>query len=226
MGRSRNPECGRVVLIAPLVAVILCPLVMVSCTGDNDMLSNVALAGEKAPTAASFAQTPDVVAPDTGTMESENSPGEKKPEATLTVIVGTERDLTPKNVIWGEDDENVPAKQDGPARRASKVKFGAGELGQFCNKANVQGKVRSRAAAIRACYSIQLQDKPDIKGKVTAQWKIGLTGMVSGAKVVENETADEELEECLVKIINMLHFQKPTGGICTVQWPFTFTAGE
>jgi len=211
-----------VTLIIPLLAVILCGWLLVSCSKDHDVLSMVAHAEEKVP-ALAVAEAPDVVAPDAGTEESASTSGKKEPVTTLSKIYGTERNLKVKNVVWGELDEQATAKQEGSERRASKVKLGDGELGQFCNKSNVRRKVRGRAAALRACYDIQLEAKSDIKGKVTVQWSIDLTGKVIGTEVVENETGDKELEQCITKTISKLHFQKPAAGVCSVRWPFVFT---
>lgn len=111
-------------------------------------------------------------------------------------------------------------------KRASRVKLGSGSMGQFCKKADVQRKVRGRAAAIRACYEMQLQMKPDLNGKVTVQWIIDLTGRVKGVKSVGNTTGNAKLGQCIAKIIGKIHFQKPNGGMCIIRWPFVFTPGS
>ena len=110
-------------------------------------------------------------------------------------------------------------------KRASRVKLGSGSMGQFCKKADVQRKVRGRAAAIRACYEMQLQMKPDLRGKVTVQWIIDLTGRVKGVKTVQNTSGNKKLGKCISKIIGKVHFQKPAGGMCIIRWPFVFTPG-
>jgi uncharacterized membrane protein YgcG len=110
-------------------------------------------------------------------------------------------------------------------KRASRVKLGSGSMGQFCKKADVQRKVRGRAAAIRACYEMQLQMRPDLKGKVTVQWIIDLTGRVKGVKAVGNTTGNPKLGKCIARIIGKIHFQKPNGGMCIIRWPFVFTPG-
>ena len=110
-------------------------------------------------------------------------------------------------------------------KRASKVKLGSGSMGQFCKKGDVQRKVRGRAAAIRACYEMQLQMKPDLKGKVTVQWIIDLTGRVKGVKVVQNTSSSKKLAKCMSKILGKIHFQPPKGGMCIIRWPFVFSPG-
>ncbi len=110
-------------------------------------------------------------------------------------------------------------------KRASKVKLGSGSMGQFCKKNDVQRKVKGRSAAIRACYEMQLQMKPDLAGKVTVQWIIDLTGRVKGVKAVQNSTGNKKLEQCISNIIGKIHFQPPKGGMCIIRWPFVFSPG-
>jgi len=116
--------------------------------------------------------------------------------------------------------------KDRERKRTSRMKLGSGSMGQFCKKADVQRKVAGRAAAIRACYEMQLQMKPDMAGKVTLQWIIDLTGRVKGVKTVENTTGSSKLDGCISSIIGKIHFQQPEGGMCIIRWPFVFTPGE
>lgn len=115
--------------------------------------------------------------------------------------------------------------KDRDRRRAARVKLGGEAMGQFCKKNDVQRKVQGRSAAIRACYEMVLQVKPDLAGKVTVQWMIDLTGRVQGVQVVGNTTSDKRLEECIKKIIGKIHFAPPQGGMCIIRWPFVFSPG-
>jgi TonB family protein len=110
-------------------------------------------------------------------------------------------------------------------KRASKVKLGSGSMGQFCKKNDVQRKVQGRSAAIRACYEMQLQMKPDLAGKITVQFIIDLTGRVKGVKAVQNSTGNAKLDQCISRIIGKIHFQPPAGGMCIIRWPFVFSPG-
>jgi hypothetical protein len=110
-------------------------------------------------------------------------------------------------------------------KRASRLKMGSGSMGSFCKKKDVQRKVKGRSAAIRACYEMQLQLKPELSGKVTMQWIIDLTGRVKGAKAAQNSTGNVKLGKCMSRIIKKIHFQPPSGGMCIVRWPFVFSPG-
>jgi uncharacterized membrane protein YgcG len=110
-------------------------------------------------------------------------------------------------------------------KRASRVKLGSGSMGSFCKKNDVQRKVKGRSAAIRACYEMQLQMKPDLAGKVTMQWIIDLSGRVKGVKAAQNSTGNSKLDKCIGRIIGKIHFQPPKGGMCIIRWPFVFSPG-
>ncbi len=116
--------------------------------------------------------------------------------------------------------------KDRNRKRASKMNLGSGAMGQFCKKADVQRKVSGRSAAIRACYEMQLQVKPDLAGKVTMQWMIGLDGRVQGAKVADNNTGSAKLDQCIASVLSKIHFEPPQGGVCIIRWPFVFSPGE
>jgi TonB family protein len=115
--------------------------------------------------------------------------------------------------------------KDRDRRRAAKVKLGGEAMGQFCKKADVQRKVQGRSAAIRSCYEMVLQVKPDLAGKVTVQWMIDLTGRVQGVQVAENTTGDTRLETCIKALIGRISFEPPQGGMCIIRWPFVFSPG-
>jgi hypothetical protein len=132
--------------------------------------------------------------------------------------VGSEAQPSGKSALTGLKDRN--------RKRSSKVKLGSGSMGQFCKKADVQRKVKGRAAAIRACYEMQLQNKPELAGKVTVQWIIDLTGKVKGVKTVQNTTGNKKLDGCISRLIKKIHFQPPKGGMCIVRWPFVFSPGS
>jgi len=116
---------------------------------------------------------------------------------------------------------------DGPERkRPAVVDFPTGSAGVFCKEADVRRKVKGRAAAIRACYEMQLQMKPQLRGKVTLQWIVDLSGKVKGVKVARNTTGSDKLASCVSKVIGKVRFRAPVRGICVIRWPFVFNSGR
>ncbi len=108
--------------------------------------------------------------------------------------------------------------------------FTAGKpvAGDFCEPSAVRRVVQDRAAAIKYCYEKQLQQHPDMSGKVVAQWKIMLDGSVSGATIANStlESASggtRKVEGCVARVINRMRFDEPDGGICVINYPFVFS---
>lgn len=95
----------------------------------------------------------------------------------------------------------------------------------FCAKDNIASVVRSRASAIRACYENRLQVSPSLAGKLTARWTIGTEGRVTQATLSTSSVPDGAVGQCVLSVVRRLAFQKPSGGVCVVQWPFVFSPG-
>lgn len=92
----------------------------------------------------------------------------------------------------------------------------------FCDKKNVEGVMRSRAGAIRACYERELQRHGEMEGRVEVKFTVEVDGKLSNLTVTQNTTGSKSLEECIQRQLTNLVFAKPEGGICIVRWPFVF----
>lgn len=76
--------------------------------------------------------------------------------------------------------------------------------------------------AIKSCYSVQQEMKPELEGSVTMRWKIYPEGEVQGVEVAEATLEDKDVQTCLKGEIASWTFQKPKGGVVTVTFPFQF----
>jgi hypothetical protein len=100
--------------------------------------------------------------------------------------------------------------------------------GEFCDPGEISRVVQKRSNAIRYCYERELQQHPDMGGKIVAQWKIMMDGSVSGATIA-NSTLESasggtgKVERCLTRVIGRMRFAEPDGGICVVNFPFVFS---
>lgn len=108
------------------------------------------------------------------------------------------------------------------ARKVGKLGLGKGQSQGFCSRGDIAKNVRLRAGAIRACYEQALQVKPNLAGKVTIRWTIGLDGSVKNASTVASSLNNRKVESCILRAIRRIRFKKPEGGICIVNWPFVF----
>jgi TonB family protein len=83
--------------------------------------------------------------------------------------------------------------------------------------------VRTRARAIQACYSRELQRNKGLGGKVIVNWKIDSAGTVSRTKVRSTTMKNGRVEDCVVRQVNSMKFPSPKGGgSATVNFPFIF----
>jgi hypothetical protein len=96
----------------------------------------------------------------------------------------------------------------------------------FCDKQSVAKVVTGKSGAIKACYEMQLQRHPELQGKLGMRWTINEDGTVSNISVVNTELNNKTVEDCVVKQISTMKFNKPEGGICVINWPFKFVPGD
>ncbi len=80
---------------------------------------------------------------------------------------------------------------------------------------------------IKLCYESELQNHPELVGKVAVLFTIGPSGSVLNASVVEN-TLNEAAARCMVQRISKWQFPAPIGGEevrVTFPWIFTTAGG-
>lgn len=110
-------------------------------------------------------------------------------------------------------------------RHVGNVNIGSGSAKGFCKQSQIASVVRRRAGAIRACYEQRLQVNKGLAGKLTVRWTIDTEGGVTGVDAVQDTLNDAPTRQCIFRHLQRMHFQKPEGGICIVQWPFVFSPG-
>lgn len=112
-------------------------------------------------------------------------------------------------------------------KKARKVKpklsRGTPKIGNFCDKGNIRRVVSAKSNAIKYCYEKVLQTKPDLKGKIMAQWKVGLDGKVMSSSIASSTMNNRSVESCITRVIKRMRFEKPDGGICIINYPFVFS---
>ena len=111
------------------------------------------------------------------------------------------------------------------ARRVSRFRIGSINSTGFCSKSNIRSVVGRRAGMFRACYERRLQIKPNLRGKLVVRWTIWIDGSVKQAMIVSSTIHDSGVERCVLSIVRRMHFEKPKGGVCVIQWPMVFNPG-
>jgi hypothetical protein len=93
------------------------------------------------------------------------------------------------------------------------------------DKAIIRRYIKRHINKISYCYEKVLLEKPGLKGTVSAQFLISVTGTVTSATA---SGVDDEVASCVAGVIKNIEFPKPKdGGVVQVNYPFTFRpAGE
>ncbi|MFW5967055.1 MAG: AgmX/PglI C-terminal domain-containing protein [Persicimonas sp.] len=104
-----------------------------------------------------------------------------------------------------------------------KVDRGTPKLGDFCDKRDIANTVNSKQNSIQYCYEKELQQNPELKGKIVANWKVNLDGTVKDVSTAESTINNKAVESCVNRVIKRMRFEKPDGGICVINYPFVFS---
>ncbi len=108
-------------------------------------------------------------------------------------------------------------------KKVGRLKLDIGASVGYCEKGDIRTNVMRRAGAIRACYETQLRIHESLAGKTTIRWIIDGEGKVSEASIASSTLGNAKVEECVLRVVRAMEFQKPESGICVVQWPFIFS---
>ena len=114
----------------------------------------------------------------------------------------------------------------GKAKKKFKVRRGRPSVGNFCKMSDILRVVNSRQRGIQYCYEKELARNPELGGKVTLVWRIGLDGKVLGkATIAKSTLKNGVVESCMTRSVSRWKFTKPDGGICEIKFPFVFNSG-
>ncbi|MFN3198060.1 MAG: AgmX/PglI C-terminal domain-containing protein [Bradymonadia bacterium] len=113
----------------------------------------------------------------------------------------------------------------GKRKKKSRVKRGKALVGDFCKQSDILKVVNRRQRGLQYCYEKELQRNPELQGKVSMSWRIGLDGKVMKVLIESSSLGSPTVEGCMKRNISRWRFPKPNGGICQVKFPFVFSAG-
>ncbi len=111
------------------------------------------------------------------------------------------------------------------AKATARTSVGAGSIAGFCKEADIQRVVNARRSGISYCYEKELARNPELGGKVTLNWRIGLDGKVMKVIVESSTLGNKDVEGCMIRNVERWTFPKPEGGMCQIKYPFVFNPG-
>jgi hypothetical protein len=87
--------------------------------------------------------------------------------------------------------------------------------------------IQRHMSQIKYCYARQLNQNPDLGGKISIKFVIANDGSVSNGQVKTSTMNNDAVEDCMVRQFHRMQFPPPKGnGIVVVSYPFVFTRGR
>ena len=111
------------------------------------------------------------------------------------------------------------------APRAS-MSRGRPNVNGFLSREQIERVVRRHSRGIRYCYERELQNDPELGGRVSVNWTIDLDGRVASASIQENSMGNRNVESCIMREVRRMRFDQPDGGMVVVTYPFTFRSED
>ena len=108
----------------------------------------------------------------------------------------------------------------------ARVERGRPSVNGFLSRDQIERVVRRHSRGFRYCYERELADDPELAGRISVNWTIGLDGRVESASVTENSIGSRNVESCIVREVRRMRFDQPDGGMVVVTYPFTFRTGD
>ncbi|MFW6067331.1 MAG: TonB family protein, partial [Myxococcota bacterium] len=112
-------------------------------------------------------------------------------------------------------------------RKASvpKIRSGSADVRGSLSKEVIRRVIRRHINEVRFCYEQQLNQQPDLEGRVTVKFIISPTGAVQSAVVSNTSLGSPPAENCIAQAVRRWTFPAPEGGgIVVVNYPFMLNA--
>lgn len=90
------------------------------------------------------------------------------------------------------------------------------------SKDQIVKTIAESMSKIQYCYEQELQDKPNIHGKIVTRFTVGLEGRVTQSEIETTTMNDIQTENCIAYIFSKMKFAKPGTGIVEVSYPVVF----
>jgi len=87
----------------------------------------------------------------------------------------------------------------------------------------IQRIVRQNFGRYHLCYEKGLRNNPNLQGRVSVRFVIGLDGTVAHVDSGGSDMPDGNVTSCVARAFYGLRFPQPEGGIVTVTYPIMFT---
>jgi hypothetical protein len=117
----------------------------------------------------------------------------------------------------------------GRSARVPRIRTGNADVRGSLSKEVIRRVIQRHINEVRFCYEQQLNQRPDLQGRVSVQFVISPTGAVQMAAVSQSDMGSPPVETCIAGAVQRWSFPAPEGGgIVVVNYPFVLqaTGGE
>jgi hypothetical protein len=117
----------------------------------------------------------------------------------------------------------------GRSARVPRIRTGNADVRGSLSKEVIRRVIQRHINEVRFCYEQQLNQRPDLQGRVSVQFVISPTGAVQMAAVSQSDMGSPPVESCIAGAVQRWSFPAPEGGgIVVVNYPFVLqaTGGE
>jgi hypothetical protein len=87
------------------------------------------------------------------------------------------------------------------------------------DRGEIQRVINAHIFELQGCFERQLISSPNLAGKVSFEWVIGLSGAVTTVKIKSSTLSSNEATSCMQAAIRRWQFPSPKGGQVTVIYP-------
>jgi hypothetical protein len=105
------------------------------------------------------------------------------------------------------------------------VRMGATSVSGRLPPEVIQRIVRQNFGRFRMCYENGLKSNPNLTGRVSVSFVIGVDGSVSSVGNGGSDLPDSGVVSCVVRSFGGLSFPQPEGGVVKVTYPIMFSPG-
>ncbi|HEY1692044.1 MAG TPA: AgmX/PglI C-terminal domain-containing protein [Polyangiaceae bacterium] len=114
---------------------------------------------------------------------------------------------------------------NGPGEHGIAGAGGGGAAHGGLNPEQIRRVVIAHRGALQACYEIEAQKDPTLKGGVTVSWTIDPSGAVTSAGLAGSTIHNQRVEGCVLRQVRSWHFPSSDGN-SQATFPFSFGIGR
>jgi hypothetical protein len=114
---------------------------------------------------------------------------------------------------------------NGPGEHGIQAVGAGGAAHGGLNPEQIRRVVIAHRGALQACYEIEAQKDPTLRGGVTVGWTIDPSGAVTSANVAGSTIHNARVEGCVLRQVRSWHFPS-SDGVSQATFPFSFGIGR